>query len=225
MKTSVTPAGLEESALWNRSRWIGALLRAAAITAFLSASIGGLAFMAIASRVGPRRLEVPTDALEYVLAVGLQSAPVFFCAALVIECQLILLTGLGWSFRTCLVWLPILWGVFGGLLAWHLFPQADFGPKTTMLMAGGALTMLLGVNLQLSLAPGSDADGPHRVEPPLAWFVAVVLTGCVFFGGLHGWLDVRPELKQLLKYRQASWAHRPTEKLPPGQERESPLSP
>lgn len=174
---------------------------------------GGLAFLRMTHPMAGQKLSVDPGAEAYALATALWCQVVVLVVALATEALLWLFEsddgrGPGASWIACVVW-----GFIGAFL---FFPQPEHGPKEAMLVAGGALAMVLASGLFLWLwtlwKPAGDPS--HGFAP--VWYALVLLVGAAFLGGMYGWTSPSPYERLVLDYRDERWGPDvPAPRLPP----------
>lgn len=205
-----------------RSGLLWSLLRLALTTAILSVGFGLLRFLWLSGRIPGGYFQAPPDAGETARAFALWCAIPFLILSLVVEAERTLLdhrltteqdpevegdgdfTGLR---RT--LWIPIEVSLVLVLFAWKLFPEPEWGPKQTLILAGSAYLGFLAASLQILISP--NLEGQEEGFSAY-WYVIAVLLAVTFAGGMSGWLDNKSAFEQLWEYRQKEW--KPGELIP-----------
>lgn len=203
--------------------WLGYLMgvgRVITSGTLMSALFGGLCCLWYAERIRTNRLQLDDDALWHAGWVAIRFLPPFLMLSMMVESAMSLVPLNRRSWRASLVLGPVLFALIGAIIGWFIFQPVECQPKGTMLAAGGALAVFLGVSLHLSLWRMKLEEGEWDSDFPPAWYFLAILLGTTFFGGMTGWSGNSIEFKRLAEYRYWEWDHKPVEQIAPGEANE-----
>lgn len=186
----------------------------------MSLLFGGLFCLKFAERIRTNRLQLDNDDIQEAAWLAFRFLPPFLMLSVMVESAMALVPLDRKSWRASLVLAPALFGVVGAIIGLAMFLPVECQPKGTMLAAGGALAVFLGVSLHLSLWRMKLEEGEWDSDFPPAWYFLAILLGTTFFGGMTGWSGNSIEFKRLAEYRYREWDDKPVEQIVPAETNE-----
>lgn len=123
-----------------------------------------------------------------------------------------------WTVHRWLI--PTLWGALGAAI---FYPQADHGPKETLLASAGALVGVLASGVFLWLFEVSQPEAP-RSATNTYWYALIAVLTVTLAGAFRGWTSESPQVARLLRYRDTRAEDpRAVQRLPIDPDLDSPL--
>lgn len=194
--------------------FVGAAIRIGAVSAFLVMGFAILDFFRTAAFLAP--MFGSTDSAErglsgeLILAVLAGLAPLlwpFSIVAMIAECQILLLRGVGFSSSSVQVLLPAAFAVIGGVLGNIYFCR----PGDVPLPAAGVRLFVLGSAILFYLAASFQIwnwDRWHGMTPtptPVLWYGILICLVGAFLGSRIAWDAPSPYLREMIEHRERIW--------------------
>lgn len=194
--------------------FVGVAFRILAVGLFLVIGFALLDFLrsapVVGAILGSADADDPMLAFRLLIAIVLGLLPLlwlFLIIAMIAECQIVLLRGLGFTPAAAQVFLPVVFGAIGAYLGYAYFCQSALEPMSSaaerLFVLGSALLFYLAASFQLW-----NWDQWHRMTPsatPILWYAILICLVGGFLGSRIAFESPSPYILETIQYRQRVW--------------------